>query len=151
MRRPTLLAVLAGLLIAAGVPQRPEEKILGSWAVTSVQSSSPKATWPSRVEEIVFSKGRPVRGVAVPDRATVVLTDGRVLVLDYRQELARKPHEIDLILPATEENAEVFRGIFVVEGNTCKLCLSPSGAERPAGLAPKKWSGQVLLVLRRDN
>jgi uncharacterized protein (TIGR03067 family) len=151
MKRFALLAAIAGLLSAADAPQRKENKILGSWTVISVRPTSSKTTRLSRVEEMAFTKGSLVRGVLVPDRVTVVLTDGRVLVLDYRQGLSKKPQEIDLLLAATQENAEIFRGVFLVEGDTCKLCLSPSGADRPAGLTPKKGSGQVLLVLRRDD
>jgi hypothetical protein len=152
MKSPALLAAIAGLLIAADATQPKQEKIFGYWSVTSVKAATGKATWLSHVEEVSFTKAGQVRGAAVPERAAVVLTDGRVLVLDCRQGPAKRAGEIDLILvPAIEPNAEVFRGIFVVEGKTCKLCLSPSGADRPTGLTPKKGSGQVLLVLRRDD
>ena len=59
---------------------------------------------------------------------------------------ASNPSEID---STTEGRDGTEKGIYAVEGDTLKLCLSTQGGKRPTEFATKTGTDELLIVLRR--
>lgn len=148
MRELLPFLVLTSLSIITDAPKQKEEKLLGHWKVSSLQASGEKLEWLSKVETMTFCKKTTFQKIQIPSRIVLELKDGRVLTLDYRLNLSSQPQGIDLILSPTQKNVQVFQGIFLVKGDTLKLCLSIPEVDRPTAFTPKEGKNQVLLVLK---
>ena len=93
----------------------------------------------------------------------VPLADGRVLVFDEKEftafEGAKKgrtlgftldpttePKRLDLTLPGSDQKVA---GIYILDGDSLKLCYGEPGTERPKKLESKADEKVFLLVLER--
>jgi uncharacterized protein (TIGR03067 family) len=110
-------------------------KIDGRWKVVSVELAGMPV--PGLADaDLVFAEGRKV----------FTLPDGRIEKGTYQLNTAKQPSEIDA---TTDGRRGTEKGIYVVDGDTLKLCLATGAGERPREFATPKGSDQLLIVLRR--
>jgi uncharacterized protein (TIGR03067 family) len=80
-------------------------------------------------------------------KKTLTLPDGRVENGTYQLDSDSRPAQID---STTESKDGVEKGIYVLEGDTLKLCLASGGGARPREFVTSAGTDQLLIVLRRD-
>lgn len=123
------------VVIRGSVKGDETQKFEGRWKVASVELA-----------------GMPVPGLEGADlvlaggKKVLTLTDKRVEKGTYRLDAAKRPREID---STTEGRDGAEKGIYVIEGDTLKLCLATRGGPRPMEFTSKKGTDQILIVLRR--
>ena len=136
MKTNTRLVLLIGLPLLAGCLRddfkTDEARIQGPWTVMSMD----------------------IDGKADYSFGTVTFTDD---VLDFKNKArdgkthfrlnsTQDPKEIDL----TNRAGSTSYGIYLLEGDTLKICIAPAGGERPAEFTSKPRSKRSLIVLKRD-
>jgi hypothetical protein len=134
------MLVAAGVVMAADAPKEEEARLLGGWEVVSATSTGEPKPWLAWVESLHFSRGVPFRETQLPDSVWMELIDGRVLTCAFRLRPTAKPR-------ATEEQS--FRGVWMIEGQSLKLCLGMAGDPRPTDFEPRQGYNQTLLILKR--
>jgi uncharacterized protein (TIGR03067 family) len=72
---------------------------------------------------------------------------GRKDTTAFTLDATKKPHTIDMTSEREKGTAE---GIYELDGDTLKLCVSKPGTPRPTEFASKKGSAVILLVLKRE-
>jgi uncharacterized protein (TIGR03067 family) len=145
MRLHLLVAVAAGLLLAADAPQQGDahkdaEKLQGTWKVVSMEKDGKQA--PDEV--IREQKPWVIKG----DK---IITDEKAKdgTSTYKLDPSKKPKAIDISHP--ESDVKSTPGIYALEGDTLKLCLSyPANKDRPTEFAAKKGSKVLLIVFKRE-
>ena len=68
---------------------------------------------------------------------------------DMKLDPSKKPAHMDII----ESNGgkdTVLKGIYVIDGDTLKVCFAPPGDKRPTEFTTAGGSGEQLVVLKRD-
>jgi len=118
--------------IQAGDAAKDQEKLQGSWPAVEII----KAGKPAPADEV---KG--VKMAVAEDKMTV--TDrGRVSGFRIKLDPGKKPKAIDLTALDGPFKGKVVLGIYQLEGDMLKLCLSndPEAKERPAEFAAKEGS-----------
>jgi uncharacterized protein (TIGR03067 family) len=78
---------------------------------------------------------------------TLVEQSGEVQKGTYKVDASKKPGHIDMTPTEGRQKDEVFKGIFLFEGNRLTICLASPGNDRPTEASSKDGSGQMLLVL----
>ena len=68
----------------------------------------------------------------------------------FKVDPSKKPHTIDITFTDGPEKGTTSLGIFEVDGDTYKLCLSQKGPTRPTEFVAKPGTGFVLEVLKRE-
>jgi uncharacterized protein (TIGR03067 family) len=127
-----VFAVLA-LASAAGA----DDKIKGAWVVVSLEVDGEKAP----EEDIKKSK----MTLDFKDGGKVVSSsEGEKGEEDEYTVAAGEPKQINI----KEKNGEM-KGIYVIEGDTLKLCLSKPGSERPKEFKTAANSNTLIMVLKK--
>jgi RNA polymerase sigma factor (sigma-70 family) len=130
-----------------------QDRLLGKWTVTSVKGDRAinlDQDWRAQVECVRFCAASKFGRVDVPSSVIIELKDGRILTLAYSVDVAAKPPTIDLSPPRDEENDGSYHGIYQIDGDNLKVCLSRPGRKRPEAFEAKEGFHRVLLVLKRD-
>jgi RNA polymerase sigma factor (sigma-70 family) len=68
----------------------------------------------------------------------------------FRINPAKEPAEMDLVPTEGALKGEVFPSIYLIDGDTLKICRSQPGAKRPTKFASEKGDDHWLLVLKRQ-
>jgi uncharacterized protein (TIGR03067 family) len=144
MKLPFLL-LAAGLMLAADKPRsdsftKDQEKLQGTWELVSVEFNG--------------------QGISVKD-----LKDARLMVkgkqynfklhkmaleFTFCMDPAKKPKAIDLKVASGPDKGKVYHGIYVLEGNTYRICRrSEPDKSRPTAFVTKKASGLMMVVWKR--
>jgi uncharacterized protein (TIGR03067 family) len=66
----------------------------------------------------------------------------------FALDLAKKPWKMDAVVTRGSDKGSTYRGIFSLEGDTLKWCVSTPGGERPTKFATAGSS--FCLVLKRQ-
>lgn len=142
MQGHLMLAVVASFL-GAPVPQKDatEDKkaIEGMWVVESAHREG-KADDAIKGDKLTFKAGnitiQSAKGEK-DEKGTYVLDPGK------------KPATIDMT--AADDKKEVVKGIYALEGDTLKICMTdgPDKESRPTEFSAKKGSRYLLVVLKR--
>lgn len=131
-----LMALAAGLLVAADGPGRDEARLQGNWAWASAEFNGRRAP-----REDYADYRRVFRG-----DQWINLAGGQPQQSGtYRLDPTRSPKAIDL----TYADGQVYRGIYKLEGDHLKTCIAVPGQERPTRFVSKPDSGWGLTVYRR--
>ena len=141
-----LLAVLAvGVFFAADAPKddatkKELEKFQGTWKFVSLEVDG------NKLPEEGF---KDARLVITGDKFTV--SEGRVLHKGvFKVDVSKKPKTIDVTFTEGPEKGNTVRGIYELEGDTYKVCMTDTLKARPTEFASKPGSGHVLEVLKRE-
>jgi RNA polymerase sigma factor (sigma-70 family) len=119
--------------------ERPEktdaERLRGAWAALSVEQAG--GPWPGRLVEgygLVFGDGK----------VTFRRAGSGSIQYTLKLDEAAKPKTIDWTLGGV-----TCLGIYRLNGDILKLCVSGSKENRPTEFATREGSGHVLLLLKR--
>jgi uncharacterized protein (TIGR03067 family) len=128
-----LVAVLSGTVLADI-----ETKIEGRWTIASVEfAGTPVGDFAGA--QVDFANGE----------KTLTLPDGTVEKGTYRLDAAHRGGQLGEIDSTTEGRDEAEQGIYLLDGDTLKLCIATRGGARPREFATKSGTDQLLIVLRR--
>jgi uncharacterized protein (TIGR03067 family) len=141
-RYACLFGVTALLLVAADDKddaKKELERFQGTWKIESVEMDEAK------LDPKMFK-----------DAQLVIMKDGefsfkegdRVSKGTFKVDKSKKPNTIDITY--TEGLKATFVGIYELDGDTFKVCLDPTGKNRPTKFESKKGTGHVMEVLKRE-
>ena len=160
--RTALTMVLAGLLLSGAIvvicqveanppevlavqKQKPapteQEKLQGTWEVVVLVKDGEKMLPADDLKGRIVVEGDKLRFILTPKGKDDFTRMSAAIKLDP----SKSPKTID----ATVAKGEVALGIYEVEGDNLKLCLTDPGEERPSGFKADKGDGSVLLLLKR--
>jgi uncharacterized protein (TIGR03067 family) len=139
MKRTLLLAVVAGLLIAADAKDDAKEdlkKFQGTWSTSAEQN-----------------------GEKAPQNATVVIKDNTYTVKvgdktvdsgTFKLGAEKKVKTIDSTADIGPGKGKTMLGIYEIDGETIKICFAMPEKERPKEFEAKKGSDHVLYVMKKE-
>jgi len=138
--------IVGGLLAAAAGGQEPgktpgktdEEKFQGTWSIASMETMGMEANDEKiKSAKIVFTAGR-----------VKVHMNGEEMDLGYKLDPGKKPKQIDIIEIGGGGKEQVHQGIYVLEGDTVKICFSHAGNARPTEFTTN-GSADKMITLKR--
>lgn len=137
--------MLAVLLTAADdgkntVLEKEYAKLEGSWRVVTLEVDGTKLP-----KEMIKAARLVVKGREFTMKDPVATYKG-TLVLDP----AKQPKTIDMKFTEGPEKGHTSLGIYELDGDNWKLCLTITAKERPTEFATKAKSGQGLELLKRE-
>jgi uncharacterized protein (TIGR03067 family) len=139
MGRHACLLLAVSLLIAADTKdaKTDKDKVQGGWTMVSGETNGKPAPDEYRKNFKMTFSG---------DKLTVKFSNDKTKEGTYKLDSSKKPKEIT-ITPSDGEKPLV--GIYDLDGDNLKLCMSQPGGDRPKEFAAKEGAGTMLLVLRR--
>jgi uncharacterized protein (TIGR03067 family) len=147
---PVWLA-LALIVLLGGGPA--DEKKVDKEAAIKKEWERLNGTWQG-VRPVPEGKKPP----APREKVSVTLKDGKFtfkrggeVVAEGATEIdpTATPKSIDVKIATGLEKGEALRGIYVVKGDTLRLCFAGPGQPRPKAFEPAKGSGHDLLTYKR--
>jgi uncharacterized protein (TIGR03067 family) len=143
MRVRWLLIATAGVFLAADAPQdaavRKElEQLQGTWQMVSHEVDG-------KPDEALRGAVRVVEG----DKFTIKMGDKTLRAGTMKLDPTKKPMWIDITFAEGPEKGKVRRGIYVLEGDTQKICYGDLDKERPTEFVSKPGTGHRLVVFKR--
>ena len=138
-----VLIAVAGLLVAAGVPQdaaveKELEQLQGTWQMVSHEMNG-------RPDDALKGATRVVEG----DRFTIKKGDEILRSATMKLDPTKEPRWIDITFTEGSETGKVRRGIYVLEGDLQTICYGDLGEERPTEFVSKPGTGHRLVVFKR--
>ncbi len=144
--KKVLLAVLvaASPVVAADTPEDAARKeyarFEGAWKIVSLEIEGKK------LPEMFFKGSRLVlKGPEFTYQEGGMTSKGT-----YRVDVSKKPKQIDITFSDGPEKDKTLLGIYELDGDTYRLCINPTGKDRPTEFAGKPGTGHVLEVLQRE-
>jgi uncharacterized protein (TIGR03067 family) len=130
-----LLAPIAGLLLAADDPiPKGLEKCQGTWVMDSLVVEGKDIPQANLKKTKLTIKG---------DKYTFVNVDVTNKGV-YKVDPTKKPMTLDIVVAEGPDKGKTLSGIYEVDGDSLKICLSIKGNLRPEAFASKADSGIVL-------
>jgi uncharacterized protein (TIGR03067 family) len=118
-----------------------EEKLTGTWAcVSGVIDGKTLAEETAKKLRLTLTKD----GGYKTQRGKQVLFDST-----YKIDPRKRPKHIDLIGTEGENQGKAAQGIYVLDGDTLKICYTMPGEERPKEFESKSGSRATLVVWKR--
>jgi len=136
---------LAGAAWAAGAkaPSEAQERarFVGVWKGFTVEGKGENPDrGPVKLELII--KERTMRGIEIKGPDRIDHGEG-----EYTLQLDANPRHLDAAKTLPRGRKQAYVGIYTLEGDTLKWCVSPQKV-RPTSFETKK--GQFLLILKRE-
>jgi uncharacterized protein (TIGR03067 family) len=78
------------------------------------------------------------------EKGTAVLFDGI-----YKIDAEKKPKHIDITAPEGEQAGKTSKGIYLLDGDTLKMCYANPDKDRPKDFESKPGSGVTVVVWKR--
>jgi len=117
------------------------EKLTGTWScVSGINNGKALAEDTAQKLRLTLTKD----GGYKPERGKQVLFDST-----YKIDPGKLPKHIDMIGTEGENKGKTAQGIYVLEGDTVKICYTMPGKERPKEFESKPGSGATLVVWKR--
>jgi len=147
MKWTVLTLLLTGLVLAADGDKADEakkdlEKFQGDWKAVSIQRDGESVAPEEELQQltlIVKGNERLLKvGEEVRSRST------------FKLDPTKKPRTIDITVTEGPLKDRTVRGIYELDGDTQKVCLSLEGDGRPKEFTSTPGSGQLLQVFRRQ-
>src|SRR5262245_72416 len=140
--RALLLVTVAGLSIAADAKEdlkKEKDKIKGTWSFVSIEVPKGEKGPPDEaLKEMKMVFGE--------DKVTIKFGKDEDKPAAYQLDPSKKPKEID-IMP--EGKDKTLKGIYTLEGDTLKMCVSEKGV-RPKEFKPDAESKTGVMTLKRE-
>lgn len=141
--RTILLFAVAVALVAANPKddnKKEIERFRGSWKFESVEFGG----MPMDVAEF-----KDVRLVLKGENFSVKLA-GVEYAGTFKVDVSKKPKTIDITYTEGPQKGMTLLGIYELEGDTYKICVSMVEKDRPKEFATKEGTQHVLQVLKRE-
>jgi len=146
-----LVALAAGLLLAADSPKddpakKEAEGLQGKWVAEKTVISGKESGKNDQTTLVV-------EGESVSWKYTLLMGDtakSSTIQFTFKLDPKKKPAEIDLIPTEGPFKGKAFPSIYLLDGDTLKLCRSQPGQPRPTEFASKEGSDHYLLILKRS-
>jgi RNA polymerase sigma-70 factor (ECF subfamily) len=147
MKWPTLLVLAAGLLAAASAPQQDEvkkemEKFQGTWKTVSVERDGEPVVPEEELKDLKLYITGDKRVLKVRE---AVRSQGT-----YKLDPTKSPKAIDITVSEGPLQGQTVYGIYEIDGDTQKICLTLEGKERPKEFKSTPGSGHLLQVFQRE-
>jgi uncharacterized protein (TIGR03067 family) len=146
MNLRAMLIVAASLLLAADAPNvdpsnMEKNKLQGTWKLVAVEFNGQCLTMNDIKDSRLTVKG---------DDYVFTLNKTK-WELTFKIDPSKYPKEIDLMDVTGADKGKTFRGIYVVEGDTYKICryIQPE-RERPTQFGTRPDSGLVMVTWQRE-
>jgi uncharacterized protein (TIGR03067 family) len=145
MRGYALLVLAAGLSSAAGDGKKEPldmdyAKLEGTWRVVSLEVEGMKIP-----EETIKESRLIIKGKEFTMKEKIATYRGNFII-----DPSKKPKTIDMKFTEGPEKGNTSLGIYELEGDDLKLCLTITAKDRPSQLAAKPKSGHGFEVLKRE-
>jgi uncharacterized protein (TIGR03067 family) len=154
MRNVAVLALTLGLIVAADNPQK--EKLAGDAARTETVKAELKrfeGTW-SYASFIV--EGKPMTDEELKDFRLILSSDRFTITSSgdpvrgtYAVDPTRNPKTLDVTFGDGPDAGKTVKGIYELDGDSCKVCINLGDQLRPTEFASKAGSGLALEQLKR--
>ncbi len=127
----------------AGKSKTDKERLQGTWKMVAGEVQGREATEDELRRGHLVIKG---------DKLTTVRPDGTSTEADYQLDPEKKPKTIDVIPQEGPENerGKTFRGIYLLDGDTLKLCMNGPEMERPTEFKTAEGTRLMLFTLKRE-
>jgi uncharacterized protein (TIGR03067 family) len=116
------------------------KKLQGTWLITALELDGNKMGAGMLGESKIIVKG---------DRFTTI-SMGATYEGNIRVDEKKKPKVFDLKFTAGPEKGNTSFGIYELDGDTWKICLTITGKARPKKFATSPGSGTALEILERS-
>jgi uncharacterized protein (TIGR03067 family) len=129
------------VLIAANAPkdEAAKKELDGTWSVMSSESDGRKASKDDiKMVRLVFA------GATLTTKRGDKSAESAIVIRP-----GEKPKEIDVIPGDGPDKGKKLQGIYELNGDNLRICLSKPGKKRPTEFTSQADSGRVLIVLNR--
>lgn len=147
MRRKVLALIVVGLLVAAGSASndadkkdKDPERILGNWGIVSQEKGR---------EKVSEEKYKDITVIFAAGGKLTLKEAGKELELTFKLRPAKSPKEID-VTGTKDGKDEVHKGIYVLDKDDLKICISAAPADRPKEFATQAGDSTELSLLKRQ-
>jgi uncharacterized protein (TIGR03067 family) len=130
----------ANSLTAADAAKKEYEKFQGTWRFVSIEIEGEKTP------EASFKGSR----LIIHGRDFQVNEGGVTFGGTFDLNVDTKPKRIDIRFTSGPEKGQTLVGIYELDGDTYRVCMSMTGKDRPKDFASKAGSRHVLEVLKRE-
>jgi uncharacterized protein (TIGR03067 family) len=132
--------ILVGLA-RGGDAKKDLDALQGTWRIDSIQESFGKAPPEDSVKEFV---------VTVKDDVMKVSHKGAAgPVFKLKLDPTKSPKTIDFMHSEGPDKGKTEPGIYEIEGDTFRYCVTDIGKERPTQIATKEGTKNSVFVLKR--
>ncbi|HKI31111.1 MAG TPA: TIGR03067 domain-containing protein [Gemmataceae bacterium] len=143
MKTRCLALLVIGLLLAADDPKKKDlDKLQGTWIASSIEYNGEKVLGDKELKVVIEG-----------DKLTVKSEDteaSKYGTATLKIDPSTTPKIMDVSIIKGDEKGTTFEAIYDVDKDEWKLCLKPTGKERPAKFESKADSGDVLIVFKRE-
>jgi uncharacterized protein (TIGR03067 family) len=130
------------LVVAAPAPpekeKKDEEKIQGTWVVTSVEDGGRAEADKVGVKFVFEGDAVTIKDPRRDEKAKIKL------------DPAKKPKAIDITAAEGGGPAKMVQGIYEFNGDELKICFTKGAGGRPTEFVSKPDSNVTLIVLKRE-
>ncbi len=145
MRLQILLVLFTGLLLAADAPKadatkKDMELFQGTWTVYVVERDG----MPVPEDEI-----KALRLTVQGNKRTLKVGDEVRAQSTFKLDASKSPKWIDVTLESGDMKGQTFHGIYEIDADTQKTCITLKGDERPKDFTSKEGSGHLLQIFKR--
>ena len=145
MIRAAALVLIAGLSLTAGDGnQEPRDmdyaKFEGTWQVVSLEVDGMKIP-----QETIKNSKLIIKSKEFTMKENIATYKGTFSI-----DPSKKPKTIDIKFTEGPEKGNTSLGIYEIDGDDLKLCLSVTAKERPTEFTAKPKSGHGFEVLKRE-
>jgi len=151
VNRRILIVVAAALLVAADTQKDDKvkeetNKLQGNWGVTTAERDGTKAPAEEIKKVTVTIKGDKLIAHKTENAGK---PEEKINEMSFTIDPTQKPKWIDVTYTDGERKGESSQGIYDLEGDTLKICMS-RGNNRPNDFETKPESQRHLMVLKRQ-
>jgi uncharacterized protein (TIGR03067 family) len=116
------------------------EKLQGTWRVVSLEIEG------AEMGEAIFQGSK----IILKGSAFETISMGAVYRGNFQVDSTATPKQLDLKFTEGPEKGNASLGIYELDEDTWKLCLTVTAKERPTAFATQIGSGTALETLRRE-
>jgi uncharacterized protein (TIGR03067 family) len=141
-----LILLIVCLLLPGYSPQQSVgssddlEKLQGSWAFVSLEVEGSKLPDAMLSGSKIIIKGENFKSISAG-----ITYEGKIKI-----DRNSTPKTLDLIFTEGPEKGSTSLGIYELDGDNLKICLSLAGSTRPTEFASKPGSGFAFETLKRE-